>query len=157
MSFHTRTKHIRLDRLISLIDSDLLIDCLPSSSLTTSQEAMRVCPTEDNVHCSNSDSGSSGSMDQVSWDSVEAQDWSSDEAADVPAAATASSGSIRKLLRRIRKFFSSLTSCCCPKVELYISLLMFFLFQYTLYMCDSPGHMCCPVFVFCCRWFAASF
>ncbi|XP_047195180.1 homeodomain-interacting protein kinase 3 [Hippoglossus stenolepis] len=119
--------------------------------LTTSQEAMRVCPTEDSVHCSTSDSGYSGSMDEVSWDSVEALDftsatselswcsdltinsrdtsvWSSigdddtreevscrsDKAA---AAATASSGGKRTLLRRIRKFFSRLTSCCRPKPE----------------------------------------
>ncbi|CAB1420307.1 unnamed protein product [Pleuronectes platessa] len=41
---------------------------------TTSQEAMRFFPTEDNVHCSTSHSGSSGSMDQDSWDSVEALD-----------------------------------------------------------------------------------
>ncbi|XP_047199892.1 dentin sialophosphoprotein-like [Hippoglossus stenolepis] len=173
--------------------------------LTTSQLAMRVCPTEDSVHCSTTNSGYSGSMDHVSWDSVEALDstsatsewswcsdlstdttcspnvdetseelsglsdqtmdsgdtsvwssigddgtreevsgcsdlsvdsgdtsvwssigddgtreevsWSSDEAADVTAAATASSGGKRKLWRRIRKFFSSLTCCCRPKVE----------------------------------------
>ncbi|CAB1430207.1 unnamed protein product [Pleuronectes platessa] len=41
---------------------------------TTCQEAMRVCPTEDSVHCSTSDSGYSGSMDQDFSDSVEALD-----------------------------------------------------------------------------------
>ncbi|CAB1427477.1 unnamed protein product [Pleuronectes platessa] len=42
--------------------------------LNDSQEAMGFCPTEDSVHWSSSDSGSSGSLDQDSWDSVEALD-----------------------------------------------------------------------------------
>ncbi|XP_069378263.1 uncharacterized protein [Paralichthys olivaceus] len=47
----------------------------------------------------------------------EVSPWCMEEAVDVPAAATASSGGYRKLLRRIWKFFSNLTSCCRPKVE----------------------------------------
>ncbi|XP_069393856.1 homeodomain-interacting protein kinase 3-like [Paralichthys olivaceus] len=103
--------------------------------------------TSDVVHSVTSDCGYAGSMDTLSVSSIGDDDsneaswscdltivstdttwsslfnetvevsWSSDEAVDATAAATASTGGMRKLLRRIGKFFSSLTSCCRPKVE----------------------------------------
>ncbi|XP_069369043.1 homeodomain-interacting protein kinase 3-like [Paralichthys olivaceus] len=57
------------------------------------------------------------SVPSIKEDDTSELSWCSDVAVDINAAATASSGGKRKLLRRIRKFFSSLISCCRPKVE----------------------------------------
>ncbi|XP_035024839.2 homeodomain-interacting protein kinase 3 [Hippoglossus stenolepis] len=105
--------------------------------LTTSKTAMRVCPTEDRVHFAAPDSGYTGSEPSGSMDDVcllsdvalnsipttcsfgfnnicDAVPWGSDDVVYVTAAAT---GGRRKLLRRIRRFFSSISSCFRPNVE----------------------------------------
>ena len=57
--------------------TDLLIDCLPLSSLTSSNEAMTFCPTWDSVNRSTSDCGKSDTSEEVSSDSVDSLDFTS--------------------------------------------------------------------------------